>query len=187
MTFDLLYVTFLGIAEEWSKAKDDFEQSNGKPYRLTMFDYARTIDGFDEMVRQLIDSELERGERCVSPTKFDIIIDYDIIGEFRPDINNQPRENYNKMFFRNMVKRCVCEIYYDYEPEWIDTVYATRINNHNGTFSTKYIIELIAPIPKLLKMQDEISDVSREDWDKCETYTNNLIDAINEHLDKYHI
>lgn len=187
MTFDLLYVTFLGIAEEWSNAKKDFEKTHNKPFRLTMFDYARTIDGFDEMVRCLIDSELERGERCISPTKFDIIIDYDILGEFKADIYKSFSENNLKYIFKDIVKRCICEIYYDYEHEWIDHISTVRIDNHNGTFSTKYIIELIAPIPKLLKMQDEISDVSREDWDKCETYTNNLIDAINEHLDKYHI
>mgnify|MGYP006992065158 CR=1 FL=1 len=168
MTFDLLYVTFLGIVEEWSKAKDDFEQSNGKPYRLTMFDYARTIDGFDEMVRCLIDSEIERGERCVNPTRFDIIIDYDILGNYKPNIDKNSKENYMIMCFRNVVIRSICEIYYDYEREWIDHVSTVRINNYNGTFSTKIIIDLIAPIPKLLKMQDALSDVSREDWDNGE-------------------
>lgn len=178
MTFDLLYVTFLGIAEEWANAKEDFEKTNNKPYQLTLFDYARTIDGFDEMVRCLIDSEIVRGERCIDPIQFDIIIDCDIRGEFGPKINVNPRENTIKSIFRNIVKRCICEIYYDYEPEWIEFVSTVRIDNHNGTFSTKYIIHLIAPISKLLEMQDVSSDVNREDWYKCETWINNLIDNM---------
>lgn len=149
MTFDLLYVTFLGIVEEWSKAKEEHEKATKKPFYLTAFDYARNIDGFDEMVRCLIDSELERGERIISPIKFDIIIDYDIIGEFAPKIDNSPRENLIKMMFKDIITRCLCEIYYDYEPECIDNVYKVRINNHNGTFSTKFVINLAAPISEL--------------------------------------
>lgn len=176
MTFDLLYVTFLGIAEEWANAKEDFEKTNNKPFHLTMFDYARTIDGFDEMVRCLIDSELERGERCISPTKFDIIIDYDVLGEFNPKIDDNDRNNLIKMCFRDIVKRCVCEIYYDYEPEWIDHVSTVRVDNKNGTFSTKYIIELIAPISVLIKM----SDLPKAD---IQDYWNQLADKILSHLD----
>lgn len=155
MTFDLLYITFLGIVDRWYTTRKEFEKNTKYPFKLTIFDYARTIDGFDEMVRCIIDRELERGEWMISPTKFDIIIDYDILGKFRPDVNNEPIENNLKMIFRDIITRCIFEIYYDYDPKWIDNVYRIRVDNHNGTFSTKYIAELIAPISKLIKWTEK--------------------------------
>lgn len=150
MTFDLLYVTFLGITNEWVIKKKE----NNKSFHLTLFDYARTIDGFDEMVIQLIDSELERGERMINPSQIDFIIDYDIMGNFSPKIDNDERKNQIKMIFRDMITRFICEIYYGYDPKGIKYVEKARIDNKNGTFSTKFVVEFIAPLSTLTKFTD---------------------------------